>query len=162
MIKTVLLMRHGKSKRGPEYETDFERPLAKRGRRDAARMGEFLVEQDLLPDVIMSSPAERARRTAERCADAADYQGQIRYKESLYFGSEEAYLELLWALDDTVSCVLFVGHNPTTEAVIETLSRRYVRMPTAALARIDFATDLWGKLFQVGGRLAWVQLPREF
>jgi uncharacterized Ntn-hydrolase superfamily protein/phosphohistidine phosphatase SixA len=161
-MKTVLLMRHGKSKRGPKYETDFERPLAKRGRRDAARMGEFLVEQGLLPDVIISSPAERARRTAERCADAADYQGEIRYEDPFYFGGEDAYLERLWAMDDTLSCVLFVGHNPTTEAVVETLSHRYVRMPTAALARIDFAADRWTDLFQVGGRLAWVQIPREF
>ena len=154
-------MRHGKSKRGPEYETDFERPLAKRGKRDAARMGEFLVEQDLLPDVILCSPAERARRTAEHCADAADYQGEIRYDESLYDGNEESYLELLWSLDDTIGRVLLMGHNPTTEAAIETLSRRYVRMPTAALARIDFDTDLWGELFDVGGRLVWVQRPRE-
>jgi phosphohistidine phosphatase len=160
-MKTVLLLRHGKSKRGPEYETDFERPLAKRGRRDAARMGAFLVEQDLLPDVILCSPAERARRTAERCADAADYQGQIRYEESLYFGNEEDTLELLWSLDDVMSRVLLIGHNPTIEAAIETLSRRYARMPTAALARIDFDTDLWIKLFDVGGRLAWVQRPRE-
>lgn len=160
-MKTVLLMRHGKSKRGPEYETDFERPLAKRGKRDAERMGGFLVKQDLLPDVILCSPAERARRTAERCAEAADYQGEIRYEESLYTGNEESYLELLWSLDDTVGRVLFVGHNPTTEAAIETLSRRYARMPTAALARIDFDTDLWVELFDVGGRLAWVQTPRE-
>jgi phosphohistidine phosphatase len=159
-MKTVLLLRHGKSKRGPEYETDFERPLAKRGRRDAARMGEFLAEQDLLPDVIICSPAERARETAERCADAADYQGEIRYEESLYDGNEESYLELLWSLDDTIGRVLFVGHNPTTEAAIETLSRRYARMPTAALARVDFDTDLWVELFDVGGRLVWVQVPR--
>jgi phosphohistidine phosphatase len=159
-MKTVLLLRHGKSKRGPEYETDFERPLAKRGRRDAARMGEFLAEQDLLPDVIICSPAERARETAERCADAADYQGEIRYEESLYDGNEESYLELLWSLDDAIGRVLFVGHNPTTEAAIETLSRRYARMPTAALARVDFDTDLWVELFDVGGRLVWVQVPR--
>lgn len=159
-MKTVLLLRHGKSKRGPEYETDFERPLAKRGRRDAARMGEFLAEQDLLPDVILCSPAKRARETAERCADAADYQGEIRYEESLYDGNEESYLELLWSLDDAIGRVLFVGHNPTTEAVIETLSRRYARMPTAALARVDFDTDLWVELFDVGGRLVWVQVPR--
>jgi phosphohistidine phosphatase len=160
-MKTVLLLRHGKSKRGPEYETDSERPLAKRGKRDAARMGEFLVEQDLLPDLIVSSPAERARATAQRCADAADYQGDIRYEGSLYFGSEEAYLELLWSLDDTVGRVLCVGHNPDIEATIETLTHKYVSMPTAALARIDFDTDLWVELLQVGGRVAWVQLPRE-
>ena len=160
-MKTVLLMRHGKSKRGPEYDTDFERPLAKRGRRDAARMGEFLVQQDLLPDVILCSPAKRARQTADHLADAADYQGEVRYDESLYGGNEESYLELLWSLDDTIERVLFVGHNPTTEAVIETLSRRYARMPTAAIAGITFDTDLWVELFDVGGRLAWVQRPRE-
>jgi phosphohistidine phosphatase len=157
----VLLLRHGKSKRGPEYETDYERPLAKRGKRDAARVGAFLVERDLVPDLIVSSPAERARATAERCADAADYQGEIRYDESLYFGSEEAYLELLWSLDDTVGRVLCVGHNPDIEGAIETLTHTYASMPTAALARIDFEADSWGELFPVGGRLAWVQLPRE-
>jgi len=160
-VKTVLLLRHGKSKRGPEYETDYERPLAKRGRQDAARIGAFLVEQDLLPDLIVSSPAERARATAQRCAVAADYQGDIRYEGSLYSGSEEAYLELLWSLDDTVGRVLCVGHNPDIEATIETLTHKYVSMPTAALARIDFDTDSWVELLQVGGRLAWVQLPRE-
>ena len=160
-MKTVLLMRHGKSKRGPEYETDYERPLARRGRQDAERMGASLVEQDLLPDLIVSSPAERARQTTVHLADAADYQGEVRYEASLYEGDEEAYLELLWSLDDTIGRVLFVGHNPTTEAAIEVLSRRYARMPTAALARIDFDTDLWVDLFDVGGHLAWVQFPRE-
>ena len=160
-MKTVLLMRHGKSKRGPEYETDSERPLAKRGRRDAARVGEFLAARDLLPDVILCSPAERAQDTAERLADAADYQGQIQYEESLYFGSVEDYMALLWAMDDTVSRVLFVGHNPTTEEAIETMSRRYVHMPTAAIACITFHTELWVELFEAGGRLAWVQRPRE-
>jgi hypothetical protein len=51
--------------------------------------------------------------------------------------------------------------HSTTEAATETLSRRYARMPTAAIARIDFDTDLWVELFDVGGHLAWVQKPRE-
>jgi phosphohistidine phosphatase len=160
-MKTVLLLRHGKSKRGPEYETDFERPLAKRGKRDAARMGTFLAERDLLPDLILSSPAKRARDTALRCAEAADYQGQTRFEEALYFSGYDAYLELLWTLDDQVGSVLFVAHNPDIESAIEAMSGRYVRMPTAALARIDFPVERWSEWTGSGGRLAWVQLPRE-
>lgn len=160
-MKTVLLLRHGKSKRGPEYEADFERPLAKRGKRDAVRMGEFLAEQDLVPELILSSPAKRARDTALRCADAAGYLDPIRFERSLYYGSADSYLELLWALEDTVSRVLFVAHNPDMEEVVETLGHRYVRLPTAALARIDADTEQWGDLFRVRRQLVWVQLPKE-
>jgi phosphohistidine phosphatase len=160
-MKTILFLRHGKSKRGLRYLTDYERPLAKRGKRDAARMGEFLVEKDLLPDLILSSPAERARQTALRCAEAADYQGEIRFAESLYFAGDDAYLELLWALDDSVGSVLFVGHNPDIESAIENMSGQYARMPTAALARIDLPLERWSEWSGGAGRLAWVQLPRE-
>ena len=160
-MKTVYLMRHGKSKRGPEYETDHERPLAKRGKRDAVRMGEFMAENDFMPDLIVSSPAERARDTTQRCADAADYQGQIRLEETLYFAGDETYLDLLWGLEDTVGSVLLVGHNPSTESIIETLSGQYTRMPTAALARIEFQIESWSELVEESGHLAWVQWPRE-
>jgi phosphohistidine phosphatase len=160
-MKTVLLLRHGKSKRGPEYATDFERPLAKRGKRDAKRMGEFLVEQDLAPHLILSSPAERAQDTAERCAEAAGCPDVVQFERSLYFGGEEAYLNLLWALEDTVSRVMFVAHNPDIEIVVEELGHRYVRMPTAALARIDADAETWADLFKAPRRLVWVQYPRE-
>jgi phosphohistidine phosphatase len=159
-MKTILLLRHGKSKRGPEYETDFERPLAKRGKRDAARVGAFLAEQDLVPDLVLSSRAERARQTTLRCTEAADYQGEVRFEEVLYFAGDDAYLELLGALDDAVGSVLVVGHNPDMESVIETLSGQYARMPTAALARVDVEVERWADLVEGGGRLAWVQLPR--
>jgi len=160
-MKTVLFLRHAKSKRGPQYHTDFERPLAKRGKRDAPRMGQFLAAQDQVPDLILSSPAERARQTALRCADAADYMGEIRFDEVLYLGGEEAYLALLEELDDTLDRVLFVGHNPDIEIVIEMLCGEWVRMPTAALARIDLPLTSWSGLSENMGRLCWVQYPRE-
>lgn len=160
-MKTVFLLRHGKSKRGPEYETDAERPLAKRGKRDAARMGAFVAEQGLVPDLILSSPAERARDTALRFAEAAGYVGEIRFEESLYFSGDDAYVELLWAVDDAVQSVLFVGHNPDLESLVEVLTGQWARMPTAALARIDLAIDEWSELVEGEGQLAWVQVPRE-
>lgn len=160
-MKTLLLLRHGKSKRGPEYATDLERPLAGRGKRDSQRVGELLAKEDLVPDQIISSPAERARQTALRCAEAADYQGTIRFERTLYMSGDNAYLELLWALDDSIGSVLCVGHNPDIESVMESFCRQYVRMPTAALARIDFDVESWAKVYEGGGRLIWVRLPRE-
>lgn len=160
-MKTILLLRHGKSKRGPEYDTDFERPLAKRGRQDAERMGAFLLEQDLVPEVVLSSPAVRARDTALRCAKAAGCRDAVRFERSLYGGGDEVYLNLLWALEDTVCRVLFVAHNPDLEIVVEELGHRYVRLPTAALARIDVETERWADLFKVSRRLVWVQYSKE-
>jgi phosphohistidine phosphatase len=160
-MKTVYLMRHAKSKRGPQYETDYERPLAKRGKQDAARMGAFLAEHDLLPDLIVSSSAERARDTALRLAEAADYQGEIRFEEGLYFTDDATYLELIWALDDTLASAMFVGHNPATESIIETLSDAYVRMPTAAVACVQFEGEAWGDVEEGMGHLTWVERPKE-
>ena len=160
-MKTVYLMRHGKSKRGPAFDTDYERPLAKRGKQNAAQMGEYLAEHGFLPDLILSSPAERAKDTALRMTEAADYQGEIRFQDGLYFTSDEAYLELIWSLDDTIGSVMFVGHNPATAEVVEMLSGQYARMPTAAVARIDVPIDRWPELTERSGKLVWVQLARE-
>lgn len=160
-MKTVLLLRHGKSKRGPEYDTDFERPLARRGKQDAERVGAYLAEQDLVPDLILSSPAARARDTAERCAEAAGCPDAIRFEPSLYGGGPDAYLSLLWALEDSVGRVLLVAHNPDLEVVAEELGHRYVRMPTAALARIDADAEQWVDLIRFPRRLVWVQYPKE-
>ncbi|HUT21685.1 MAG TPA: histidine phosphatase family protein [Anaerolineae bacterium] len=160
-MKTIYLMRHGKSKRGPEYETDYERPLGKRGKRDAARMGEYLAERGLLPDLIVSSPAERARDTALRFVETADCGAEIRFEETLYFSDDQAYLGLIWGLDGMLASVMFVGHNPATESVIETLSDSYAHMPTGAVACIQFEVETWGEIEEGMGQLAWVERPRE-
>jgi phosphohistidine phosphatase len=160
-MKTIYLVRHGKSKRGPEYETDVERPLAKRGKRDATRMGAYMAEHDLLPGLIVSSPAERARDTALRLAEAAHYQGEIRFEDALYFTTDQAYLDLAWGLDDALASVMFVGHNPATESVVEMLSGTYARMPTAAVACIQFEVETWREVQPGIGALAWVERPKE-
>jgi phosphohistidine phosphatase len=160
-MKTVYLLRHAKAKRSPDYPADYERPLTKRGKRDAERMGSFLLDGDCVPDLIISSPAERAQDTALRCAEAAGYMGEIRFEEMLYYKEDDAYLELLWALDEDMRSAMMVGHNPTMASLVETLSGIYVRMPTAALARIDFEVDDWSEVGEGNGQLVWVQVPRE-
>lgn len=160
-MKTVFLLRHGKSKEGAEYKTDLERPLAKRGKREAEFIGQWMAEHDQLPALIVSSPAERARDTALRCARAAGYAGEVRLAGSLYACGERAYLDLLIELDDAIQSAMLVGHNPDLSIVVEALSGEYNRMPTGALARIDLPVEKWSDLPGKTGVLAWVQVPEE-
>jgi phosphohistidine phosphatase len=158
-VKTVLLLRHAKAERGPEYPDDVARPLAGRGKRDATQVGEWMAAQGLAPNLVISSPAKRARQTARRCADAVQYAGEIRLEDSLYVASEMAYLELMRGLDDRVGSVLLVGHNPDIAVLVERLSGQAERMPTAALARIDLPIEHWSELAEGQGKLAWVHMP---
>jgi len=114
-----------------------------------------------MPDLILSSPAERARQTALLCAEAADYMGELRFEEALYDAGVDGAMELLGTLDDTVQTVMLVGHNPDMAELVEMLSGEWARMPTAALARIDCPIDNWTDLTERVGQLIWVQLPRE-
>ncbi|MBN1935236.1 MAG: histidine phosphatase family protein [Anaerolineae bacterium] len=160
-MKTVYLLRHAKSKQDPSYETDFERPLAKRGKSDADDLGVWLRENDLTPDLIISSPAKRARQTIEHCVEAGDLMCEVRYTQSLYANGEQAYLEAVVALDDTVGSVMLVGHNPDISLAVEWLSGAYHRMPTCALARVDLPIVQWSQLETKTGALIQVRVPEE-
>ena len=84
-MKELLVMRHAKSSWDTLYSTDFERPLNKRGQVAAPRMGDYLVAQDLLPDLIVSSPAERAKQTAKLFMEAADYATKFEQMKHPYY-----------------------------------------------------------------------------
>src|SRR4029450_11617432 len=94
-MKTLLVLRHAKSSWNDPALDDHERPLNKRGRRDAPRMGELVREYGLIPDIVISSDAVRARLTAEAVAEAARYTGEIMLDQHLYMASPADILSLL-------------------------------------------------------------------
>jgi phosphohistidine phosphatase len=145
-MKTLLLMRHAKSSFKDGSMPDFERPLSKKGEKDAPRMGKFLREKDLVPDVIIASPALRARATAELVADKVGYKGEIVYLESLYLGEPQAYLEALRNLDDEVETVLMVGHNPGLESLLQMMTDKVESLSTAAVAHLEVPLRTWKAL----------------
>ncbi len=83
-MKTLLILRHGKAKRGPEHPSDADRPLTKRGKEDATRAGQACREMGLLPDIVLSSPAKRARQTAEHFCEAAGCGGEVDFQDRVY------------------------------------------------------------------------------
>lgn len=161
-MRTVLLMRHGKSSWDEQGVEDHDRPLTKRGKRQAKQMGQMLRTRDLLPDIVLSSTAKRARSTARRVIQASDYRGEVIYSEHLYFQGLGPYLESLVSLPDEAQRALIIGHNPLLEELVLLLSGEAVRLPTAAVACIDFPITSWAGLsVDVKGQLRCLLRPDE-
>jgi len=160
-MKTLLLLRHAKSSWDDVSLRDFERPLADRGKRDAPRMGEELRLRAPLPDLIISSPAARARQTAQAVVDAGGLTARMEFNESIYGATSAELMRLIRRIPDTVDCALMVGHNPGFEEVVSRLTGSDERMPTAALASIEFQIDHWNDLEDGAGRLVWLLTPKK-
>ncbi len=137
-MKKLLIMRHGKSDWGAGSQRDFDRPLNERGKKDAPRIGNELKSRNLTPDLIISSPAERAKMTAEKVAENSGYNKNIKWDESFYFGYFKEVINAVKKVDEQNETVLIVGHNPTWSSLVEHLSGEYFDMKTANVCIIEF------------------------
>ena len=161
-MKTLLILRHGKSSWKNLRLADHDRPLKARGKRDAPRMGRLLRDEALTPDLIISSTAERALATAELAALACDYEGTIETTRDFYHAAPEAYIERLQELPDEVRRVMVVGHNPGMEELIAELTGEEERFPTAALAQVALPIEHWEQLDEATeGELLNLWRPKE-
>jgi len=161
-MKTLLVLRHAKSSWDDPALDDHERPLNTRGRRDGPRMGVLVREYGLLPDVIISSDALRARLTAEAVTEAARYGGEILLDPRLYLAGPADILSLLPGVRENAETVMIVGHNPGLEQLVEQLTGRRHDLPTAALAQIRLPIDHWRDLTRwIRGTLVGLWRPKE-
>jgi phosphohistidine phosphatase len=161
-MKTLLILRHAKSSWADNRLGDHDRPLDNRGKVDAPKMGKLLERLDLVPDLIVSSSAKRAKTTAELAASSAGYDKQIKITRQLYHAGPEEYFQALQSVEDKFERVMVVGHNPGMEELIEVLSGVYEGMPTAALARIELKIESWKEIGEeTKGRLVNLWRPKE-
>ncbi len=117
--KQLILLRHAKSSWDSGAKHDFDRPLNKRGRRDAPRMGDWLRKNRLLPDYVFSSPANRAKSTAGAVIDRLGMpQSAVVYDEALYLGDCAMLLRVLAKSPSDAMRILLVGHNPGLEELL--------------------------------------------
>jgi len=149
-MKTVLLMRHAKSSWKDYKLKDFERPLSKRGKREAPLMGKMLAEKELVPQMILSSPAVRARSTAEIVSEKCGYRGEITYVDSFYLAEPEIYAAAIRSLPDEIERAMIIGHNPGLEALLQILSGQVESLPTSAIAYLVFPAQYWKEFDRVG------------
>ena len=162
MSKTLLIMRHAKSSWKDTNLDDHERPLNKRGRRDAPTMGALLRREHLAPDVILCSTALRARETAAAVAEAGHFTAEITYDPSFYHNAPEAYFETLARLPAGVEVALLVAHNPGVEELLAELTGSDETFSTGQIAQVSLALTDWKELtVATEGGLKNVWRPRE-
>lgn len=162
-MKRLTLVRHAKSSWQNAALADIDRPLNGRGKRDAPRMGEYLASQGVVPDIILSSPARRARKTAKLLAgklpDAVD---RILFDPALYEADAEVLLERIRALDESWHHVMLVGHNPGLTDVANLFTASAIdNLPTCAALVADLDIATWRKAAAGCGRTVFCAIPRE-
>ncbi len=143
-MKTLLLMRHAKSSwKDVKKNEDILRPLDKKGEKDARKMTDLLEEHELLPQVILTSTARRARETANvffaRCCDEITFIAL----NALYMAEPSTVLEILKALPDSAQRVMVIGHNPGLEGLLQHLTGEVESLPTASVAVLQLPIDHW-------------------
>jgi phosphohistidine phosphatase len=160
-MKTLLLMRHAKSSWDNPSLRDFDRPLAPRGEKSAPRMAKALKKRGPLPDLILSSPAARAKATAEIVAQIVAPDANLQFEGGIYEAPSAELMKILRRLPDSSSCAMLVGHNPGFEELVARLAGAAEAMPTAAVACIELPSDRWEDVEDSQGKLVWLLTPKS-
>jgi phosphohistidine phosphatase len=155
----LLLLRHAKADRDGSGG-DHARRLTDRGRRDAARIGRFVTAAELVPDLVLTSTAARARETAELAKEAGEWKAALRETRALYDTTIKRALEQVRALDAGLDTVILVGHEPTWSALASILiGGGRVRLPTAGLVAIELEVEAWSGAAPGSGELRALIAP---
>jgi phosphohistidine phosphatase len=162
-MKTLLLLRHAKSSWCDSQLTDFDRPLAKRGKHDAPLIGSLLAERGVLPDLVLCSPAKRAAATMELVSRAAAITGEsLVFDRRLYEADCDSLLRIVHELDDCYCRVMLCGHNPGLAEFCDFLLPETLdSLPTCALVVMTFPVDHWHVLAPGTGTFLYAMRPKE-
>ncbi|MGO4877519.1 histidine phosphatase family protein [Pedobacter sp. AJM] len=161
MAKQLLLVRHGKSDWGNLDLKDFDRPLNKRGKENAPEMAERLLKKGFKFDLMVSSPAKRAKSTAKFFAEAYQFD-QVQFEASIYEANTQALLKVINSLDDDANTVIMFGHNPGFTDLANALSDADIyNIPTAGMVLISFPFDSWAMVSKGTGDLVFFDYPKN-
>ena len=145
-MKSLMLMRHAKSSWDDPSQTDHDRPLNPRGRRDAPKIACWISEQSFDPDCILSSSAARALETAELLHDTLKSDFEIQVAPSLYHASPEQILNCVRSLPIESERAILVAHNPGMGELVGMLGGTWGNYPTAAISVFQIEIDDWAEL----------------
>ncbi len=162
-MKRLFIIRHAKSSWSQPGLDDFDRPLNKRGQNDGPMMARRIGEAGIRPDLIVASPAKRAKKTAKYMADGTGYDNEkIRYFEELYMGSLAVHLKLLASLFNEADTLFLVGHNDTVTRLAEYLSgKNFGNVPTCGVVALEYAEDFGFTTIAGMGNLLFFWFPKD-
>ncbi|HEX6124455.1 MAG TPA: histidine phosphatase family protein [Pyrinomonadaceae bacterium] len=160
-MKTLFVLRHAKSSWDDPDLSDLDRPLNHRGKVAAPFMGDLMARNGFLPDVILSSPAIRARETARLVKEGGDLPGDITEVEEIYEAIPKTLRRIVSGIDDRFRSAMIVGHNPGMEGFVRLLTGKLKPMPTAALAVIELDIATWSEIADGSGKLHHLIRPKD-
>src|SRR6266498_60290 len=160
-MKTLYLLRHGKSSWKDETLPDVERPLNGRGRRASQNVGAFLKREKIIPDLVLSSSAIRARQTTDIVMETAKLRTDLRFDERIYEAGAQRLLEVVRQIEKSKKIVLLVGHNPGMEEFLTMLTGAVDTMPTGTLSKVVLSASNWADMGDKGATLEWIVKPKE-
>lgn len=157
------MIRHAKSSWSDSSLADWERPLNQRGQRDAPEMAERLAASEADVELLVTSPAERARQTAQAFADVLRLDDdELAVEGRLYGADEEDWMDVVGSLPRYLESVAMVGHNPgLTEFVNMFLNEALHNIPTCGIARLQFEIDDWEQIYQAEQVHAVYSIPKR-
>jgi len=162
-MKEICLVRHAKSSWKYPKLDDFERPLNKRGRKNAPFMGKIVRQLGFSPDLIIASPASRAAMTARAFAFKIKYPvKKIRYLASIYESDEMDLVHIISGLDDYLTKVMLVGHNPAITRFANKISNYSIsNMPTSGVFWMALNITSWSGIKKKTGELKYFEFPKK-
>lgn len=166
MTKKLILVRHAKSSWADTTIKDFDRPLNKRGIRDAPIMAKELYQKVPKIDCLVSSTANRAKLTAQRFIDHYDQEDHsldLSYTDALYHASAHQILEVVQGIENKYnSCILF-GHNPGFTYFADYIDAQGIEnVPTCGITSFNFDVDDWKNISPNNGRMEFFIYPKMF
>ncbi|ADR34335.1 putative phosphohistidine phosphatase, SixA [Sulfuricurvum kujiense DSM 16994] len=163
-MKTLYLIRHAKSDWSDEALSDYDRPLNKRGLKDAPLMGSHLADKGIRPDLILSSPALRAKTTAKAFAKALSYPPEsIRYDHALYACDALTILSLIRGVSADIDTLFVFGHNPEFTKCANLITGGDIdNIPTCGVVEMRLKNDSWESIGENSAELRSFDYPKKY
>ena len=161
-MKKLYLIRHAKSSWKDLSLDDYQRPLNKRGKRDAPFMGELLKKKGISPDLILASPALRAKITAETIAEKLNASEKLMFNEDIYEASSSTLKSIITQVDDNCSTLFLVGHNPGLNMLAEYFVEFDRNIPTSGILEIEFECARWRDVSAANATLLCFEYPKKY
>jgi phosphohistidine phosphatase len=162
-MKTLYLVRHAKSSWKFSELSDHDRPLNKRGKRDAPDMGNSLKLRGVLPDVLISSTANRAYTTAQNISNEIGFSvAEIIPNSDLFHANPVDILEVIQSIGEEHKSAMIFGHNPGfTNTVNQLASLKIDNIPTCGIVAISFSVESWSEIDFGEGELEFYDYPKK-